>query len=137
MFYDRFKATNVLNAYRFNGQNQVNYLITNPTTYNADFTLTPSLADAQMTSSSQRYIIDSTLKAPRLMQTVIGMELQLTSKTTLSLNFINSRGTHILRTDDINAPLPGTDVRPYGNVGNVYDYNTQASTKTDASDGGR
>ena len=122
MFYDRFQATSVLNAYRFNGQNQLNYLITNPTTYNADFTLTPSLADAQITSSSQRYIIDSNLKAPRLMQTVIGMERQLTPKTTLSLNFINSRGTHILRTDDINAPLPGTDVRPYGNIGDIYDY---------------
>jgi hypothetical protein len=50
------------------------------------------------------------------------MERQLASKTTLSLNFINSRGTHILRTTDINAPLPGTDVRPYGAVGDIYDY---------------
>ncbi len=122
MFYDRFQATNVLNAYRFNGENQVNYLITDPTTYNADFSLTPSLAGVASASSAQRYQIDSHLEAPRLMQAVIGAERQLTSKTTLSFNFIDSRGTHILRTDDINAPYLGTNVRPYGNVGDIYDY---------------
>jgi len=33
---------------------------------------------------------------------------QLPKNTTLSVNYINSRGTHILRTVDINTPLPGT-----------------------------
>jgi len=121
MFYDRFQVTNVLNAYRNNGENQQNYLVTDPTTYNANFNVTPALSTLSSTSG-QRYVIDSNLEAPRLMQAVIGVERQLTAKTTLSLNFVNSRGTHILRTTDINAPLPGTDVRPYGNVGDIYDY---------------
>jgi hypothetical protein len=121
MFYDRFQVTNVLNAYRNNGENQQNYLVTDPTTYNSDFTVTPALSTLTSTSG-QRYVIDSNLEAPRLMQTVVGLERQLSSKTTLSFNFVNSRGTHILRTTDINAPLPGTDVRPYGNVGDIYDY---------------
>ena len=56
------------------------------------------------------------------MQSVIGVEHQLANRTTLSVNFVDSRGTHILRTTDINAPLPGTDVRPYGDVGDIYDY---------------
>lgn len=129
VFYDRFQATSVLNAYRYSGSNQINYLITDPTTYNADFTLTPSLATAQATSTAQRYIIDSDLKAPRLMQAVIGMERQLTSKTTLSLNYINSRGVHLLRTVDINAPLPGTSLRPYGAVGDIYDYQSTGISK--------
>ena len=69
------------------------------------------------------------------MQTVVGVERQLFSRTTLSVNFVNSRGTHLLRTVDINAPLPGTyplgtvagatnnlGVRPYGDVGDIYLY---------------
>jgi hypothetical protein len=41
---------------------------------------------------------------------------------------MNSRGIHELRTNDINAPLPGTytgsgtGVRPYGDVGDIYLY---------------
>ncbi len=45
---------------------------------------------------------------------------------------MNSRGVHELRTVDINAPLPtpsnplpgtsGTGIRPYGNVGDIYLY---------------
>jgi hypothetical protein len=69
------------------------------------------------------------------MQTVVGVERQLFSRTTLSVNFVNSRGTHLLRTVDINAPLPGTyplgavasatnnlGVRPYGDIGDIYLY---------------
>lgn len=136
MFYDRFQATNVLNAYRYNGVNQVDYVLTNPTMYNAAFSTTPPVSDLQLSNSVQRYEIDNNLKAPRLMQTVLTVERQLFGRTTVNANFINSRGVHELLTDDINAPLPGTyaynsmtgaasestGVRPYGNVGDIYDY---------------
>ncbi len=120
MFYDRFQAQNVLNAYRYNGLNQVSYLLKDPTVYNSSFTLTPPLSSLDLSTSVQKYLIDGNLQAPRLMQTVIGMERQLFSHTTLSANFINSRGTHELRTVDINAPISG--VRPYSYPGDIYDY---------------
>ena len=52
----------------------------------------------------------------------IGFERQLPLHMTLSVNYVNSRGLHVLRTRNINAPLPGTydpnvpgsGVRPYG-----------------------
>lgn len=137
IFYDRFPAASVLNAYRYNGQNQVTYLLSNPTDYNSTFSTTPPTSALQISNSAQRYQIDSSLKAPRLMQTVFSVERQLFRRTTLNANFMNSRGVHILRTVDINAPLPGTftfnpstgtsrnnttGIRPYGNVGDIYDY---------------
>ena len=99
----------------------MNYLITDPTVYNSNFTLTPALSTLESTSG-QRYQIDSHFESPRLMQAVVGVERQIASKTTLSFNFINSRGTHILRTTDINAPNEATGIRPYGAVGDIYDY---------------
>jgi hypothetical protein len=122
MFYDRFQSSYVLNAYRYNGSNQVNYVLTDPAVYNAAFSVTPALSDLQASNAVQRYQIDSNLKAPRLMQTAISVERQLFGRTTLNANFINSRGVHELLTDDINAPLPGTGLRPYGAVGDIYDY---------------
>ena len=127
MFYDRFQAENVLNAYRYNGTNQLNYLITDPTTYNSDFSITPPVSSLQLSTIAQRYQIDSALKAPRLMQAVVGVERQLFGRTRLNVNFINSRGVHELRTVDINAPLPAAfgasaGLRPFGDVGDIYDY---------------
>jgi hypothetical protein len=122
-FYDRFQALNVLNAYRYNGINQLTYLIKDPTTYNSDFSLTPSLVNAVAATAQQKYINDGKLQAPRLMQTVIGAERQLFAHTSVFANFTNSRGTHELRTVDINAPLPGTaGLRPFAYPGDIYDY---------------
>jgi hypothetical protein len=136
IFYDRFAASNVLNAYRYNGSNQITYVLRNPTIYNSTFSITPPLTDLQIANTQQRYQIDSDLQAPRLMQTAISIERQLFRRTTLNVNFMNTRGAHMLRTADINAPLPGTyvynpntgaggnnsGVRPYGNIGDIYDY---------------
>lgn len=142
VFYDRFPALDVLNAYRYNGTNQINYIVENPAVYNSAFTLTPGLNELQSENTTQRYEIDSHLHAPMLMQTVVGVERQLTGSTKLSFNYIDARGIHELRTADINAPLPGTyiydvtgtdsndsGIRPYGNVGNIYDYQSTGTFK--------
>lgn len=142
IFYDRFPAADVLNALRYNGSNQINYIVENPTVYNSAFTLTPDLSQLTAQNTAQRYEIDSNLHAPRLMQTVVSVERQLARSTTLNVNYIDARGVHELLTDDINAPLPGTylysvtgtnsdstGIRPYGNVGNIYDYQSTGTFK--------
>lgn len=142
-FYDRFAITNVLTAERYNGLNQTNYVWDNPSIYNADFTIVPPLTDLVQVvgaNTEQRYQIDKYLHAPYLMQAALGVERQLSSHTTLSITYVNSRGVHELRTVDINAPIPtngdlppgargganvvsnNTGVRPYGNIGDIYDF---------------
>lgn len=110
-------------------------MIEDPSAYTSSFDTPQALSALSLSGSEQRYQIDRDLKAPMLMQAALGIERQLFSHTTLSVNVINSRGIHELRTVDINAPLPGTytysgvgtvsadsGVRPYGNVGDIYDY---------------
>ncbi len=153
IFYDRFAATNVLSALRSNQVEQ--YSVNNPLSYDSAFSAAaiPTLGQLSL-DSQQHYLIDGHLHAPMLMQTVIGMDHQLASKTTMSVNFINSRGTHELLTNDINAPVPtvgelppGIDnqalgIRPYGNIGDLYDYQSvgvfkqiQASVNVNSSIG--
>ena len=134
IFYDRFSINNVEQAYRSNLVNQ--YTINNPTfSYDATFSTLPSLSGVAATNAAQKYVIDRNLRAPMLMQTVIGMDRQIFSHTTVSLNVMNSRGTHELLTDDINAPIPTLDalppgasgsvnnlLRPNPSLGDIYDY---------------
>ena len=143
-FYDRFAITNVETAYRYNQtvDGQTSYTQNLPTIYNAAFDtmIDPSLLTP---GTAQRYQIDSTLKAPRLMQTAVSIERQLFSHTTLNANYVYSRGTHELRTVDINAPVPVTGqlppgaigstvpiVRPYGNdIGDIYNFESDGTFK--------
>lgn len=149
-FYDRFAITNVETAYRYNQTVQTPYTVNNPfaldlpgVVFDPSFaTQIPAtdLPASAALASQQKYIIDSHLTAPRLMQTAVGVERQLFGHTTLSVNFLNSRGTHELRTVDINAPVPvpgqlppgaggPTLGRPYGNIGDIYDYQSDGIFK--------
>jgi hypothetical protein len=132
-FYDRFAATNVQTAIRSTQVEQ--YTVDHPTAYDATFSAAAIPVLSELTETSQQhYIIDSNLHAPRLMQTVLGMDRQLAAHTRMSVNFINSRGVHELLTNDINAPVPTfgelppgindtvSGIRPYGNIGDIYDY---------------
>ena len=170
MFYDRFQILNVETAQRYSQGNPIQTYTLNfsqfagqnpatiPALYNASFNtqipLSVLTANGTSSSAAQRYLIDSNLKAPRIMQTAIGIERQVLAHTTLSFNFMNSRGTHELRTVDINAPYvsPGSlppaalrnsqvpcaftqtmmlvsACRPYGNIGDIYDYQSDGIFK--------
>jgi hypothetical protein len=129
-FYDRFSLANVLMTRQFNGINQLAYTITNPDFYPAagvPIPATASLENPANAVASATYHIDSAFQAPRLQQAAIGIDRQLPKNTTLSLNYLNSRGTHILRSGvDINTPLPGTyfgpgtGLYPYGAASGYY-----------------
>jgi hypothetical protein len=136
-FYDRFEESYVLGAKLLNGVNQIQYLVTNP-----DFFPTvPSVSELQQITSSTLASavdqIDPGLRAPYTLQSAVGIERQLSKAATVSVTYLNSHGVHQFMMRNINAPLPGTyvycssgdtsctssaGVRPYGNVGNIYQY---------------
>ena len=110
-FYDRFSVTNVLNTIRFNGINDVSYTIPNPTFYPGAGVPIPALntlESPQYAESAATYHIDGAYHSPRMQQAAIGLDRQLPKNITLSVNYINSIGEHVLRTVDINTPFPGT-----------------------------
>ena len=116
IFYDRFALANVLTALRYNGVAQQQYVIDNPDF----FPLVPAISALPgpvAPSSIQQ--ISSDLRAPYLMQSAVGFERQLPFSTTLAVTFANSHGLHQLRSEDINAPIPGTGIFPLGRPGLV------------------
>jgi hypothetical protein len=115
IFYDRFSETNVLNAERYNGINQVTYILRNPTFFTSDV---PPLSTLPLSTSNVTEI-SSNLHAPYIIQSAIGIERQLPRNTTLALTYTNSHGLHELRSRDINAPGEGGAL-PFPNQGPIY-----------------
>jgi hypothetical protein len=137
MFYDRFDEGNVLSALRYNGSTQQNYQLTaSPTLLLSSYPNVPPASVLTGALTTQNiYRIDPTVRAPYMMQAALGVERALPKKSTLSVNLVNSRGVHALRTRDINAPLPGTytgtgtGVLPFPGYGPIYQYETSGVYK--------
>ena len=109
MFYDRFALTNTLTADRFSGAGsgatQQQYVVTNPVFY-PDIPSIASLAGALTTQVTQE-VSKVQFRSPYILQSVLSVERQLPANTTLAVTYSNSHGLHELRSEDINAPLPG------------------------------
>jgi hypothetical protein len=124
VFYDRFALGNTLAAERYNGIVQQQYVITNPDTF-------PNLPAASTLKSEPGQLVQrvaSDVRAPYILQSAFTVERQLLPGITLAVTYTNSHGLHLLRTRDINAPLPGTyltgsqgsGVFPLGQPGPVF-----------------
>ena len=104
---------------------QQQYVVTNPDFYPQ----VPSLATLNGLAVQQVIEkVSPTLRAPYLVQSAVAFERQLPAHTTVAVTFADTHGLHQLRSQDINAPLPGTydpqvtgsGVFPLGNPNSVF-----------------
>jgi hypothetical protein len=120
IFYDRFTDDLLLNATRFNGEVQQQYVLDNPT-----YPAPPPVSSLPLTTQSI-YQISSRLHAPYILQTAFSLERQVTKIANVTVSYLNARGVRQFLTDNINAPLPGTPFstgpKPNPAVGPIYEY---------------
>jgi len=137
IFYDRFEAAQLLQAERLNGLTQTEYMVANPNFFPAVPTTSELVQLGASQAANTVYQVDPHLRAPYTVQAAAGVERQVTRNATVSVTYLNSHGVHQLMTRNISAPLPGTyvycapgdstctpsaGVRPYGDEGNIYQY---------------
>jgi hypothetical protein len=116
VFYDRVDDNLTLNARRFNGINQVSYVVRNPDFFPA----IPSASElAPFRNSLTIRKLYEDIRTPYLIQSSVGLERSLPRNSNVAVNYIFSRGVHVLRQRNINTPL-GNGVRPYGDTGNIF-----------------
>jgi Carboxypeptidase regulatory-like domain len=109
IFYDRIGESLTLNALRFNGATQQSYVLFNP----AFFPAIPAVSLLEAAKQPQQLqFVDRAIKAPRNYQANIGVDRQVNSYFRLSVNYVTSRGVHLQRSRDINAPIGG--LYPFG-----------------------
>ncbi|MBS1877739.1 MAG: TonB-dependent receptor [Acidobacteria bacterium] len=142
VFYDRFDLSDTLLALRFNGVNQANYVINSGTAGATPQALAalgyfPAAPPVSLLNLQNQalYVVDKNFHAPYMMQTAVGVDRTLPWKTSLSVNFVQTRGLDVLRTRDINAYLPGTytgpgtGVRPYSTDNDIYLFESSGMFK--------
>jgi Carboxypeptidase regulatory-like domain len=113
-FYDRFALADILTSQRYNGIVQQQFVTTDPT-----FLTVPSLTGLQAAPQVIEKL-SSSLRAPYILQSSVSLERQLPYNISAALTYTNSHGLHILRSNDINAPLPGSGVFPLGRPDPVF-----------------
>jgi len=127
IFYDRFGENLSLQAVRFDGISQQQFVVTDAAILDS-IIFTPNGVSnvptvAQLSAFAQPQttrIVAPDLQSPYTLQTALSVERQLPFKTTFSATFINARTRNLLRSRNINAPVGG--VRPNPLAGNVFQY---------------
>ncbi len=125
IFYDRFALSNTLAAMRYNGIVQQQYVITNPDFFPA---IPPPEILAGFEAPQAIQATSPKLRAPYIVQSAVSVERELPFNTTVAVTYANSHGLQMLRSRNINSPLPGTynpltpetAVYPLGKPGAVY-----------------
>lgn len=118
MFYDRFALNNTLAAQRYNGVLQQQYVVASPDFF-PNIPAIDALAGLKSSQSVQKLAGD--LRAPYIMQSALSVERQLPHGTTVAVTYANSHGLHVLRSRDVNSPLPGT-YNPNSPGSGIYPY---------------
>ncbi len=118
IFYDRIDETLVLDTRRLDGVHQQEYLIPNPDFYPV---VPPAASLSAYVQNQAVRQFAAGLRAPSTRQFAVSLEKQLPWHATASVTYMNSRGYDMLRSRNINAPLPATGLRPLPG-GNIYAY---------------
>jgi len=121
IFFDRIGETLVLQTNRLANEQQ---FVTGDQNILDMFPSVPSLATLANSAASRTSLqLAQNLQLAYIMQGAIGIERQLPLKFVLTATFLSARALHLLRSRNINAPLPGTGIRPLGNApGNIFEY---------------
>jgi hypothetical protein len=128
IFYDRFGVNNILQAEQLNGINQQQYIVNSPDFLPGSAPSLGTLAGSAVYPTI--YQIAPNYQSPYVIEGAVGLERQVTKNIKTSVTYVTTHGIHQLLARNINAPLPGTydpadpssGVRPFGDVGNIYQY---------------
>jgi hypothetical protein len=103
-FYDRFPLADTILARRYNGAVQHQYVVVDPNFF--PNVPAPGALGASAHDSIQE--VSAQLRGPYVIQSALSVERQLPANTALAITYTYSHGVHLFRSEDINAPLPGT-----------------------------
>jgi Carboxypeptidase regulatory-like domain len=125
IFYSRVSEDLILQASRFNGLNQLQFIVNDPVALDLLSSL-PTASELSSFAQAQTIkVLSDDIRSPYSIQSTLSVERQLPFQLKLSAAYVNTRALHVLRSRNVNAPLLNTlvtDSRPRGNIGNIYQF---------------
>jgi hypothetical protein len=140
IFYNRISEDLILQTLRFNGVNQKQYVVTDPSVLDL-FPAVPAinLLDAFAQPQTRRFL-SADLAPNYSLRGSLGVEHQVSKHFRFEVNYSYGRTLRSLRSVNINAPLAGTfnpavptsGVRPLGqSAGNILEYESNGRSRYD------
>jgi Carboxypeptidase regulatory-like domain len=128
VFYDRTGPSPIGDLLHFNGVNLLRYIVDQPL---VSYPINPAML-AQVPISL--VTLDPRLRIPYTIQYSIGVERQVTAKSTASAVYIGNRGIDVFRSIDANAPVlvGGNYVRPNPALGQIREMQSEGYLKGNA-----
>ena len=124
VFYDRTGPSPIGDLLHFNGVNLLRFIVEQP-----QYPVLPAELAATPTSV---VTLDPRSQIPYALQYSIGVERQVTAKSTVNAVYIGNRGIGSFRSIDANAPFGGATVRPDPALGQVREIQSQGYLKGNA-----
>jgi hypothetical protein len=131
IFYNRIYEDLILQAHRFNGLNQQQFVVTDPSVLDL-FPAVPAIGLLDTFKQPQtRRFLGSDLAPGYSLRLSVGLERQISKDFKLGVTYSRAQSLRALRTVNINAPLAGSfnpalptsGVRPMGQgAGNILEY---------------
>jgi len=124
VFYDRTGPSPIGDLLHFNGINLQRFIVEMPS-----YPVLPSQIASTPTSL---VTLDPHARIPYTLQYSIGIERQVTAKSTFSATYIGNRGIDSFRSIDANAPMGGNLFRPNPALGQVRQIQSEGYLKGNA-----
>jgi len=131
-FYDRTGPRPIGDLLHFNGVNLLRFILSNPQNppFLFSFPVTPAQIEGAPTSV---VVLDPRLRIPYTIQFSMGIERQVTAKSTFSATYVGSRGIDLFRSRDVNAPPPPNfAARPNPNLGQERQIESEGYQKSNS-----
>jgi hypothetical protein len=122
VFWDRSGPSPISDLLHLDGIHLFRYIVENPT-----YPITPAELSVVPTSI---VVLDPRTRIPYTVQYSIGVDQQITAKSTLSATYVGSRGIDLFRSVDTNAPANGTGIRPNPDIGQRRDIQSAGYQKS-------
>ncbi len=131
-FYDRSGPRPIADLMHFNGVNLLRFILSNP--QNAPPLFSYLVTPAQLAGAPTSVVVlDPRLRIPYTIQYSIGIERQVTAKSTFSATYVGSRGIDLFRSRDINAPTASNSAaRPNPNLGQERQLESEGYQKSNS-----
>jgi hypothetical protein len=125
MFFDRTGPSPIADLLHFNGVSLLRFIVDNP-----PYPITPSVLSSTPTSV---VVLDPQARIPYTVQYSMGVERQVTAKSTLSATYVGFRGIDLFRSIDANAPPPPDYLaRPNPTLGQEREMRSAGYQKSNA-----
>jgi hypothetical protein len=128
VFYDRTGPSPIADLLLFNGVNLLRFIVNNPVIQNPGNPTPPPI-----NVPTSVVVLDPRAGIPYSVQYSVGVERQVTAKSTFSAAFVGSRSIDAFRSIDANAPLPPNySSTPNPNLGQVREMQSEGYQKSAA-----